>query len=128
MKLLLDTHIFLWFITGDERLLESWLRILLDPDNTLYLGVVSTWEASIKYHSGKLELPVAPEVFFPQRRLMHEIECLPFEESDLLPMATLPTHHRDPFDRAIICQAISRGLTIVTLDSALRGYPVSILE
>lgn len=127
MRLLLDTHVFLWYISGDARLSAAWQALLRDPANTVYLSVVSVWEAGIKYHLGKLPLPAPPETYLPEQRQRHAIASLPLEEADLLPLQTLPTLHRDPFDRALVCQAIARGLTLVTVDAAVRTYPVSVL-
>ena len=125
MRLLLDTHIFLWYIAGNAQLSAAWQAILRDPANTVYLSVVSVWEASIKYHLGKLPLPAPPETYFPTER--HLLIELPLQEADLRPMNTLSAIHRDPFDRVLICQAFANGLTLVTADVAIRAYPVSLL-
>jgi PIN domain nuclease of toxin-antitoxin system len=91
------------------------------------LSVVSVWEASIKYHLGKLPLPEPPETYLPEQRRLHLISSLLLEESDLKPLGSLPPLHRDPFDRVLICQAIANGLTLVTVDTAIQAYPVSLL-
>lgn len=127
MNLLLDTHIFLWYISGDLQLSATWQTLLRDPANTVYLSVVSVWEASIKYHLGKLPLPAPPETYLSVQRQRHLIAELPLEESDLRPLGSLPPLHRDPFDRVLICQALTRGLTLVTVDTAIRAYPVAVL-
>lgn len=128
MRLLLDTHIFLWFISGDSRLSREWIEIIRDPANDVYLSTISIWEASIKFHLGKLYLPVAPEKYFPQQRELHLLASLPFVESDLIPMTTLPSLHRDPFDRMLMCQAIANELIFVTVDKTILAYPVSTLR
>jgi PIN domain nuclease of toxin-antitoxin system len=127
MRLLLDTHIFLWYISGDPQLSTAWQAILRDPANQVYLSVVSIWEASIKYHLGKLPLPEPPETYLPEQRQNHLISSLLLEETDLKPLGSLPPLHRDPFDRVLICQAIANGLTLVTVDTILQSYPVSLL-
>jgi PIN domain nuclease of toxin-antitoxin system len=127
MKLLLDTHIFLWFISGDPRLPVGFRDSVRDPDNRVFLSVVSLWEAIIKFQLGKLPLPESPEVYLPKQRERHLITSLPVDESSVAELAKLPLLHRDPFDRLLICQAIRHGLTILTVDQAIQAYPVSIM-
>ena len=127
MNLLLDTHIFLWYISGNPQLSVAWQSILRDPGNIVYLSVVSIWEASIKYHLGKLPLPSPPETYLPLQRERHLIATLPLNEADLKPLGSLPPLHRDPFDRVLICQALANGLTLVTVDTDVKAYPVSLL-
>lgn len=73
MNLLLDTHVFLWFIDGDKRLKHAWVERIRDPDNTVFLSVVSLWEAIVKYDLGKLSLPARPEAYIPEQRNLHRI-------------------------------------------------------
>ena len=127
MNLLLDTHVFLWYISGSSRMPRSWLTELRDPRNTVYLSVVSIWEASIQYHSGKLELPGPPEDYLPAKRKEHLIASLPLNELDIAKWTTLPQLHRDPIDRILICQALQNGLTLVTVDKDIRSYSVPLL-
>lgn len=93
----------------------------------MHLSVASVWEAVIKYALGKLPLPAPPAVYLPQQRAAHQIASLPIEEAVLAELAGLPTLHRDPFDRILISQALHHGLTLVTVDDAIRAYPVPIL-
>lgn len=128
MRLLLDTHIFLWFISGDSRLPVGVQSAIQDPTNEAYLSVVSLWEAIIKYQLGKLPLPQPPEIYLPQQRVAHRIASLAVDEASVAQLATLPPLHRDPFDRLLICQALQHGLTLATVDAAIRAYPaVSLL-
>ncbi len=127
MKFLLDTHIFLWYIQGDKQLSENLKIILRNPDNAVYLSVVSIWEASIKYHLGKLPMPRPPELELPVQREKHAIATLVLNELDLRHLNNLPSLHRDPFDRMLICQALENDLTIVTVDEMIRAYPVQTL-
>lgn len=127
MKILLDTHIFLWFISGDTQLSTNIRDAIRDPDNEVYLSVVSIWEAIVKHQLGKLPLPEPPETYLPKQRDLHQIASLALNESSVIQLAQLPPLHRDPFDRMLICQALQNGLTIVTVDSAVRAYPVSIM-
>ncbi len=128
MKILLDTHIFLWFISGDSRLSTDVRDIIRDLDNEIYLSVVSVWESIVKYQLGKLPLPEPPETYLPKQRELHEIASLTLDESSIAQLAKLPPLHRDPFDRMLICQALQYGLTIATVDAAVRAYSVSFIK
>jgi PIN domain nuclease of toxin-antitoxin system len=127
MRLLLDTHIFLWFISGDTRLPARWRDSMRDPGNEVYLSVVSLWEAIIKHCLGKLPLPHPPETYLPTQRVQHQIASLSLDEASVGHLATLPAVHRDPFDRMLVCQALEHALTIVTVDPVLEAYPAPIL-
>jgi PIN domain nuclease of toxin-antitoxin system len=127
MKILLDTHIFLWFISGDTKLSTDVRDAIRDPDNEVYLSAVSVWEAIVKYQLGKLPLPEPPETYLPKQRELHQIGSLALDESSVVQLAKLPPLHRDPFDRMLICQALQNGLTIATVDSAVRAYSVSVM-
>lgn len=127
MRLLLDTHVFLWFISGDGRLYENWRNQVCDAGNEVYLSVVSLWEV-IKHSLGRLQLPYAPERYIPDQRARHQIDSLTLEEASIRHLSSLPSLHRDPFDRILVCQAIELQLTIVTVDDVFAGYPVRVLE
>lgn len=125
MNLLLDTHIFLWFISGSNQLSTRFRSHIQDPDNTVYLSVVSLWECIIKYQLGKLPLPESPEVYLPKQREQHRIDSLIVDEASVAQLITLPSLHRDPFDRLLICQALRHNLTIVTADAAVMAYQMA---
>lgn len=127
MRLLLDTHIFLWFLIGDAQLHPPWRECIRDPDNEIYLSVVSLWEAVIKHSLGKMHFPQPPGVYLPTQRVRHRIASLPLDEASVSHLAVLPSIHRDPFDRMLICQAIEHQLTLVTVDEIFRSYPVPTL-
>ena len=128
MTLLLDTHIFLWFITGDARLPALFKDSISEPQNTIYLSVASLWEIIIKYNLGKLPLPQSPEIYIPRARQNHQIKSLPITETSLKNLVSLPALHRDPFDRILISQAIRHNFTIVTVDPEILKYNVSFLK
>lgn len=128
MRLLLDTHIFLWYITGDRRLPKDKRESIRNSDNEVYLSVVSLWETIIKYQLGKLQLPQPPEVYLPLQRARHQIFSLGLDEASVSHLNQLPPIHRDPFDRMLICQANAHGLTIVTIDDIMIQYPVQVLN
>lgn len=128
MELLLDTHVFLWFISGDKRLSGAMRDSIRDSNNEVYLSVVSLWEAVIKYQLGRLPLPQPPDSYLPTQRQRHQIASLPLDEASVSQLAHLPQIHRAPFDRMLICQALEHGLTIVTVDDAICAYPVPVLS
>ena len=128
MKILLDTHIFLWYLSDDPRLPIPFLAAILDPANEIYLSVASVWEAVVKYHTGKLPLPGPPDVFLPAERQAHGIASLAIDEGTMPHLAGLPLLHRDPFDRVLIAQALQHGLTVATVDADVATYPVPLLS
>ena len=127
MKILLDTHVFLWFISGDSRLPTAFRDSIRDPNNEIALSVVSLWEAIIKNQLGKLPLPKPPELYLPDQRQRHGISNLPVDEASVVRLASLSPLHRDPFDRLLICQALEHGMTFATVDGTLKSYPVPML-
>jgi PIN domain nuclease of toxin-antitoxin system len=128
MKLLLDTHIFLWYITADPRLPQLFSDEIRDPKNEVYLSVASLWEILIKYNLGKLPLPQTPEILIPSERRRHSIKSLSLHENAVKELINLPDLHRDPFDRIIICQANAANMTIVTVDNQIQNYSVAYLQ
>lgn len=127
MKLLLDTHIFLWYISGDHHLPKDLKDIIQDSVNEVSLSVVSLWESIVKYRLGKLLLPLPPERYLPLQRERHGISSMSLDEAAIIHLSALPSFHRDPFDRMLICQAIEHNMTIVTMDAAIAQYPIKIL-
>jgi PIN domain nuclease of toxin-antitoxin system len=124
MKILLDTRTFLWIILNDEALSERARELHADPSNEVYLSAVSAWEISVKFALGRLPLPEDPIRFIPEQRKSHGIEPLALDEMACFQLPRLPKLHHDPFDRMLICQAISESLTIVTPDRDIAQYPV----
>ena len=124
MKILLDTHIFLWYISGDKRLSEDKRESIQDLNNEVYLSVVSLWEVIIKSQIGKLHLPQPPEIHLPTQRQLHQIASLALDEASVAHLAQLPFIHRDPFDRILIAQAQMEKLMLITADQRLKGYDV----
>ncbi len=127
MKVLLDTHIFLWYIEADPRLPATHRAAIRDSANAVYLSTASVWEAVIKHGLGKLPLPGPPAEYLPKQRDAHRIESLPIDEGAMPHLATLPPLHRDPFDRMLIAQALQHGLEIATVDPEVMAYPVPVL-
>lgn len=127
MKLLLDTHIFLWFILNDERLPELMRASIETESNEVFLSSVSVWEIAIKYQLNRLPLPKPPGVFIPEQRAINRIQSLPLDEASAAQLQQLPPHHSDPFDRMLICQALVHDLTLVSVDAAIQKYSVKLL-
>jgi len=127
MKILLDTHVFLWYISADPNLPATFRAAIQDPANEAYLSVASVWEAVIKHALGKLPLPGPPAIYLPQQRAAHLIASLPVEEGAMPHLAGLPAVHRDPFDRLLVAQALQHGLTVATVDPDVSAYPVALL-
>lgn len=127
MQYIIDTCIFLWYISGDRRLPTNYLNIIKDSNNTIYLSVASIWETSVKQNIGKIDLPKPASLYLPQKRVLHHIISLPITENDIRQLHTLPTIHKDPFDRIIICQALENNLTILTTDRLIRKYSAKTL-
>lgn len=127
MRLLLDTHIFLWYITGDQRL-SKYSRSSIENAEVVFVSVVSIWEALIKYALGKLPLPEAPYPWLATQRELHGFLSLPVEERSFASLADLPRHHDDPFDRLLISQSIGADLVLVTVDPVMRRYSARLLS
>ena len=127
MRLLLDTHVFLWALNGDQRLSSAADSAIRAPDNAVYLSVASVREATIKHALGKLPLPSSPASYLPAQRRRLGVASLGIDEATMVFLPKLPALHRDPFDRILICQAFQHGLILVTADAAITAYPVATL-
>ena len=126
MKLLLDTHTFLWWTTDDPQLSATALDLIADNRNTLYWSAASSWEVSIKYALGRLPLPDIPEQFLPAELGRNRIESIPIIDAHAFQAGRLPRYHRDPFDRMLVAQAQVEGLGLITNDSSIRRYEVEV--
>jgi PIN domain nuclease of toxin-antitoxin system len=111
MRFLLGTPIFLWFISGDVKLPDGWQDSIRNPEHDVYVSVVSLWETIVKHQLGKLSLPQPPEHYLPAQHVRHQLASLDLNEASVRHLASLPSIHRAPFDRMLICQALERDLT-----------------
>ncbi len=127
MKLLLDTHTFLWLVEGSRNLSAASRTALTDPANELLLSVASIWELAIKTGNKKLALAEPLDAFVARWTAAYQLAVLPIETAHALAVVGLPDHHRDPFDRILIAQALVDGTTLVSADARLTPYPVPIL-
>ena len=124
MKLLLDTHAFLWFIMGSLDLSAAARTQIEDVANEKFLSVASLWEIAIKLSIGKLTLSAPFDLLIPQQLALNGFELLNIEIDHVSLVATLPFHHRDPFDRLLIAQAMVEKMAIVSIDAAFNDYSV----
>ncbi len=124
MKVLLDTHAFLWSITGDDRLSETAEKTFLNPDNNLFFSAASFWEICIKLSLGKLSLKRGWFETIQEEMKINAIQWLPVEMHHCLELTKLPFHHRDPFDRMLVAQAMVEDLRLLSCDPHLSAYEI----
>ncbi len=128
MRLLLDTHCWLWMVGYPARFSSTARDLLTDPGHELLLSAASSWEIAIKYALGKLVLPGSPDVVVPNWMSRSGVTALPVHHGHALETANLPHHHADPFDRLLIAQARLEAVPLMTADAALHAYDVEIIE
>ena len=124
MRVLIDTHVFIWYIQNSDRLPRSVTAQIDDGRNDILLSIASVWEMAIKQSTGKLNLGGAYASFISEQMKINNIQLLPASLEHLEIVTTLPFHHRDPFDRLLIAQAIAEDIVIVSADSVFSLYPV----
>lgn len=124
MNLLLDTHALLWFLAGDPRLSTTARAAIEDLGNTRLLSVASAWEIAIKASLGKLNLRGPFHELIPVQLRSNSIQLLPIAPEHLNSLLNLPFHHRDPFDRMLVSQAIVENATLVSADTTLDQYSI----
>ncbi|MCP5097052.1 MAG: type II toxin-antitoxin system VapC family toxin [Chloroflexi bacterium] len=127
MKILLDTHAFLWFIAGDTHLDDFARQSIEDVSNERYLSVASVWEITIKSSLGRLTVPTPPSTLIRDHTWANAIDLLAIKPEHLDMLHNLPYHHKDPFDRLLIAQAMQEGLLLITKDQAFNAYNVPIM-
>lgn len=125
MKLLWDTHTFLWLISGSSMLSPTARGLIESQDSENLLSMASIWELAIKHNIGKLSLSQPFTSFIPHQIAINGIEILSIKLDHVSEVATLPLHHKDPFDRLIIAQALVEKISIVSADSLFDLYPVT---
>lgn len=124
MRLLVDSHVLLWWLQADPRLAATVAEAMEDGDNALYLSAASVWELSIKQSIGKLRVDVDLRSHAIEQGFIE----LPLTGAHATAIRDLPFHHKDPFDRMLVAQATVEGLTLVTADDALAAYGVPLLS
>jgi PIN domain nuclease of toxin-antitoxin system len=128
VRLLIDTHVFLWAAAETSELSQEALTSLEDPANDVYLSAAVAWEIALKYSKGQLALPLVPALYVPSRMRALGLLELSISRDHALVSADLPPIHADPFDRIMIAQAQVEGLTFVTRDAHALRYPVHTLK
>ncbi|HRJ40646.1 MAG: type II toxin-antitoxin system VapC family toxin [Caldilineaceae bacterium] len=127
MRILLDTHAFLWFVSNEAEMSTRSLKIIEDPSVDVLVSVATLWEIAIKSSIGKLDLKQTFDEIIPRELTNNRFQLWAIDIAALSLVSTLPLYHRDPFDRLLIAQAIAEGIPIVTRDSAFSSYPVQII-
>jgi PIN domain nuclease of toxin-antitoxin system len=122
MTFLLDTHAFLWYLTADHNL-SSKAKEVIDTKTNLYFSIASLWEMSIKINIGKLQLDRPFEYLSKELQYLN-VQILPITVKDTEFYANLPLHHRDPFDRILVAQAMNHSLILISRDPAFDNYPI----
>ena len=125
MRLLLDTHTFLWFFVGSTSLSTNARALIEDESNEKFFSVASLWEIAIKASVGKLTLSAPFDEIFPDQIANNGIDLLSITSAHVSRITTLPFHHRDPFDRLLIAQAMIEQTQIVSADQALDAYSIT---
>jgi len=118
VKVLIDTHLLLWWLSGHPSLSQAARTMIGDPETAVFISAVSLWEIWLKQSLGKLRIPAD----FEQRIAQESFESLPLTGSQAREVAALPWHHRDPFDRMLVAQARVEELTLLTADDRVAAY------
>ena len=124
MRLLLDTHAFLWFVLNDPQLSAGAQSLLIDPANDILVSPASYWEIAIKVRLGKLDLHAPYDDFLLRGIVGNDFDILPIEPRHTSVLTSLPLYHRDPFDRLLIAQARIEAIPIVSMDAAFDLYGI----
>ena len=124
MRVLLDTHSFIWLVTDDPKLSDLAKSLFLDGRNELFCSAVTSFEIAIKFSLGKLELAEPPREFMETRLRKNALRPLPITLAHTYRLADLPFHHRDPFDRLLVAQALEEDLSLLSIDEVLSDYGI----
>lgn len=127
MKTLIDTHVFLWMIAAPEKLEPMARDTLANPDTEVFVSIASAWEIAIKRDAGKIDVDDAVGSWFSRHAAEARIQTLGIEADSFNYLTWLPPHHRDPFDRLLIAQAMARKLVLCTRDAMIRRYDIPVL-
>lgn len=127
MRLLLDTQVFLWFLSDEARVPDDARAAIESPSNPVLVSAVSIWEIAIKASIGRLQISHADVIKLPHLIETAGFDELPIDARHAAAVVALPMHHRDPFDRLLVAQARVEDLTLVTTDPSIRAYDVRVL-
>jgi PIN domain nuclease of toxin-antitoxin system len=126
MKLLLDTHVFLWLRSEPEKVSSKALNLYQEPNNSVYLSIVSVWEMQIKRQIGKLDLNMPLQEIIEEQCETNNLQILPLRLKHIFGLQDLPLHHKDPFDRLLLVQSQIENLYLISSDSTLKLYQVNL--
>jgi PIN domain nuclease of toxin-antitoxin system len=124
MRFLIDTHVFIWYVQNSEKLIDSATALIDDGRNEILFSSASIWEMAIKQSTGKINLGVPYASFIKEQMRLNNMELLPISLDHLKIVSSLAFHHRDPFDRLLISQAIVENIPIISIDVAFDAYPI----
>jgi PIN domain nuclease of toxin-antitoxin system len=127
MKILLDTHTFLWWDSSPEKLGKTITELLSQTENVVYVSVVTAWEIQIKKQLGKLSLTVPLAELLESQQEVNDVNILQVQLNHVLALDELPFHHKDPFDRLLVAQARIEGMEIATADPVFSKYDVKVI-
>lgn len=122
MRILLDTHAIVWWATGDRRMSRKARVTIADPDTEVFISIASAWEIQIKATLDKLTLNESVDALYRSLIIDQGFRMIGIELSDIARLSTLPPHHRDPFDRILVAQALRGSFTLVTKDAVVSSY------
>jgi PIN domain nuclease of toxin-antitoxin system len=122
MRFLLDTHAFLWFVLNDSQLSPKALQLIVEPAHDILISPASYWELAIKVSLGKYQIPGSFQVWMEQQIAANAFQILPITIAHAATVTTLPFHHRDPFDRLLIAQALTEKIAIASADRVFDSY------
>lgn len=125
MNLLLDTHVFIWWTISPNRLSKKASELIANPQNILFLSLVSIWEMQIKTQLGKLSFDLPFADLIERQQEVNDLYLLPIELTHIYNLASLPNHHRDPFDRLLMAQALIENINLISIDKVFDQYPVN---
>jgi PIN domain nuclease of toxin-antitoxin system len=127
VKYLLDTGVWLWINFDPQRVSPKAQNVFRDLGQEIFMSAASAWEIAIKFASGKLQLPEPPATYVPRRMADQGVRTIAVSHQHALAVASLPPHHRDPFDRMLVAQANLEDMVLISADRIFQSYPVQLL-
>lgn len=127
MKLLLDTHAFMWWHSEPEKIPDQTLSLLQDPNHDILLSLVSLWEMQIKIQLGKLTLREDLEIIVQSEQEQNDIKLITITLPHIIKLKDLPHYHKDPFDRLLIAQSVVENTILISRDSIFNSYDCSVI-
>ncbi|MBV6624158.1 MAG: type II toxin-antitoxin system VapC family toxin [Rivularia sp. (in: Bacteria)] len=124
MKILLDSHVLIWWASSSEKLSKKVYDLINDTSNTLLFSIASVWEMQIKLQLGKLNLNSTLPTLINNQQRVNNLQILPVELTHIYALNNLPSHHKDPFDRLLIAQAIVEQIPLASIDEVFDNYPI----